>query len=274
MRIIMQGPDLTFRSGRTRLRYRDEGEGPAIVLLHGWTLDLEVWDPQAADLSRSFRVIRPDRRGFGLSDGEPDTQADVADLEALLDHLGLAQSALVGMSQGARAAVAFALGHPGRVTALVLDGPPGDLAGLDGDEDDLSHADYRRLAQAEGLAAFRAEWRRHPLMRLHAGDAQAEALLGRILARYPGRDLLGPAPATPQPVALAALSRLPTPVLVVNGEHDTGRRRLAGEHLAGLLPRAERSLVPGAGHLANLDNPRAYDDMIRSFLRRRSRAAA
>lgn len=270
----MQGPDRTFRSGSTRLRYRDEGDGPALVLLHGWTLDLEVWDPQAAELSRSFRVIRLDRRGFGLSEGEPDTQADVADLAALLDHLGLAQAALVGMSQGARAAVGFALAHPGRVTGLVLDGPPGDLAGQDGDEDDLSHADFRRLAQAEGLAAFLAAWRRHPLMRLHAGDGQAEALLAQVLARYPGRDLLGPGPAPPEPVATAALARLQVPVLVVNGEHDTGRRRIAGERLAGLMPRAERSLVPGAGHLANLDNPHAYDDIIRNFLRRRSRAAA
>lgn len=270
----MQGSDRTFRSGRTRLRYRDEGDGQAVVLLHGWTLDLEVWDPQAAELSRSLRVIRPDRRGFGLSEGVPDSQADVADLGALLDHLGLAQAAVVGMSQGARAAIGFALGHPGRVTGLVLDGPPADLAALDGDEDDLSHEEFRRLARAGGLAAFRAAWRRHPLMRLHAGDVRAEALLGRILARYPGRDLLGSGPAAAAPVAMAALARLPTPALVVNGEFDTERRRQAGERLAGLLPRAERSLVPGAGHLANLDSPRAYGDIIQNFLRRQSRAAA
>lgn len=270
----MEGGDRYFRSGSVPLRYRDEGEGPAVVLLHGWTLDLETWDPQAAELARSFRVIRPDRRGFGRSGGSPDAVADVHDLETLLDHLQLARAALVGMSQGARAAVGFALGHPGSVTGLVLDGPPGDLAGLPGDEDDVSHDTFRRLAQAGGLAAFRNAWLRHPLMQLHGGDAVAPELLARVVARYPGRDLTGPPAAPPAAPAAAALARIAAPALVLNGERDSPRRLLAGERLCSLLPRAERALVPGAGHLANLDNPRAYNDIIRSFLERRSRAAA
>ncbi|HEV7445203.1 MAG TPA: alpha/beta fold hydrolase, partial [Steroidobacteraceae bacterium] len=54
-----------------RLRYRDEGTGPAILLIHGWSLDLDMWEPQVGDLSRSFRLIRFDRRGYGLSSGKP-----------------------------------------------------------------------------------------------------------------------------------------------------------------------------------------------------------
>lgn len=273
--MTMPGEDRFFRAGDARLRYRDEGAGPAVVLLHGWTLDLEVWDPQAADLARELRVIRLDRRGFGLSEGTPDAAADAADLEVLLDRLQVAQAALVGMSQGARAAIGFALRHPGRVPGLVLDGPPGDAAGLaTGDEDEFSIDEFRRLAQAGGLDAFRTAWRGHALMRLHSGDAGAHELLARMLARYPGRDLQPDAAPPGSPVGPADPGRLTMPVLVVNGEFDTRHRRLAGEQLCRLLPRVERAIVAGAGHLANLDNPRAYNAIIRSFLQRQSRAAA
>lgn len=268
----MQPSECSFRSGDTRLCCRDEGEGPAVVLVHGWPLDLGIWEPQASELARSFRVIRLDRRGFGQSGGTPDAAADADDIEALLDHLGVAQAALVGMSQGARGAIALALRQPMRVGILVLDGPPADLAGLSGDEEDLSIGEFRGLAQARGLDAFRDALRRHPLMRLHAADARRH--FEGALSRYAGRDLLCPLPAPVPPPDAAALARLAMPVLVLNGELEIRQRRMAGDRLCGLLPDAERAIVPGAGHLANLDNPRAYNDMIQSFLRRQSRAAA
>lgn len=269
------GDDRYLHANGVRLRFRDEGEGPAVVLLHGWTLDLEIWEPQARDLARDLRVIRPDRRGFGLSAGTPDAAADAADLEALLDHLRVTRATVVGMSQGARAAIAFALRHPERVPGLVLDGPPGAAAGLaGGDEQDYSFDEFRRLAQSAGLDAFRGAWRAHPLMRLHTSDAGAQRLLARVLARYPGRDLLENQPALAAKVAPAALGRFSMPLLVINGALDTPQRLSAGEHFCRLLPRVERTLIPGAGHVANLDNPPAYNEVIRQFLRRQSRVAA
>jgi pimeloyl-ACP methyl ester carboxylesterase len=257
------------------LRLRDQGEGPPVVFIHGWTLDLEAWEPQAAALAGSFRVIRYDRRGFGLSEGTPGRAADTADLGRLLDHLRLDAATIVGLSQGARVALAFALGHPERVTALVLDGPPDEVGDAEtaGDED-FSIAEYRRLAAEQGVDAFRRAWRGHPLMRLHSDDPSARELVTRMLDRYPARDLLGPAEPPPPPAGIVALARFRKPVLVVNGGFDTQIRRRAGEALARALPLAERVVVPGAGHLPNLDAPRAYNDAIQAFLRRQTRAAA
>ena len=65
------------------LRYRDEGRGCAVIFVHGWTLDLDMWEPQAAALSDAYRVIRLDRRGYGLSTGRPSLPDDLADLHAL-----------------------------------------------------------------------------------------------------------------------------------------------------------------------------------------------
>src|SRR5476651_2094219 len=91
-----------------RLRFRDEGHGFPIVFIHGWTLDLEMWNPQATALRDTFRIVRMDRRGFGASEGTGSLLCDVQDLANLLDYLGLERVALVGMSQGARVAISAA----------------------------------------------------------------------------------------------------------------------------------------------------------------------
>jgi len=109
---------------RARLRWRLEGNGPALVLLHGWALDLQSWDAVVPHLVSGFTVLRFDRRGFGLSEGQPDIHRNVEDLRALLDAAGIASAAVLGMSQGARFAIHFALRCPGMTSALVLDGAP------------------------------------------------------------------------------------------------------------------------------------------------------
>src|SRR5215470_18396677 len=103
-----------------RLRYRDEGRGPVVLLLHGWTLDLQMWDPQVVALHDAFRLIRLDRRGHGLSQGASGTRQDAEDLLALCRHLALTRVALIGMSQGARRALEFAARAPVQVSALIL----------------------------------------------------------------------------------------------------------------------------------------------------------
>lgn len=246
-----------------------------VVFVHGWTVDLDVWNPQAAALRHSMRVIRLDRRGFGLSEGTPALSADCDDLNVLLDQFRIARASLVGTSQGARVALAFALRLPDRVTSLVLDGPPDEigLGGSAGDED-FSVGELRELVRTGGVEAFRRHWSDHPLMRLHSGDTEARSLLEFMLARYPARDLLEPASNPSPPTGANTLARLRKSVLIVNGQFDTPIRMEAGMQLSRVLPVAERVVIPGAGHLPNLDNPGAYNEAIESFLRRQSRAAA
>jgi 3-oxoadipate enol-lactonase len=264
-----------FRSGDAWLRVRDQGAGAPLVFIHGWTLDLDAWEPQATAFADSHRVVRYDRRGFGFSDGMPGRAADAEDLACVVSELGPGAVTLIGASQGARVALAFALGNPERVTALVLDGPPdetGDAPAV-GDED-FSVTAYRGLVAEHGVEAFRRDWGAHPLMRLHAGDAAARELVARMLGRYPARDLAGPPQEPAAPAGSVALARFTKPVLVVNGELDTALRLRAGEALARALPLAERVVIPGAGHLPNLDASRAYNEALRAFLQRQARAAA
>jgi pimeloyl-ACP methyl ester carboxylesterase len=267
--------DQYFEHHNIRLRYRDEGAGPPIVFLHGWTLDLESWEPQAHYLQNTLRVIRLDRRGFGLSGGNPSIDDDVGDLVALLDHLHIDKVTLVGVSQGARVAISFGTAHPSRLSALVLDGAPDPtLPSMGGVARELPMARYRELARIAGIEAFRREWLQHPFMQLHTQDAAAHELLRQIVARYPGRDLLDWSTQRDELLSAEVMRNMRVPTLVINGALDTERRKQVGDTLASRLPNAERKLVPNSGHLANIDEPAVYNDIIRQFLVRQARIAA
>ncbi len=100
--------------------YDDEGSGPSVVLLHSGICDRRMWDAQAAALKSSYRVIRPDLRGFGETPlpSEPFSFGD--DVIDLLDHLDVERSAFVGSSLGGRVALEVAVTRPERVASLLL----------------------------------------------------------------------------------------------------------------------------------------------------------
>lgn len=256
--------DQTIDVRGARLRVRTAGEGPAVLLVHGWTLDLDMWTPQFAALAGSNRLIAFDRRGFGRSSGTPGIDHDLADIEQLLAALGVERIAIVGMSQGARVALHWALYAPRATTCLVLDGPPRDLLACQPSEGEIALATCRELVRNEGIDAFRKQWLRHPLMRLYTADPRAHELLREMICRYPGHDLMGD--ETAQLPDIGSLQRLDLPVLIVNGEHDTETRIDAGAELARALPHAQLAIIPAAGHLSNLDNPDAYNREIHRFL--------
>jgi 3-oxoadipate enol-lactonase len=256
---------------KAQLRYRDEGRGPVVILLHGWTLDLEMWDPQVAALRNEFRLVRFDRRGFGLSRGRPDARQDASDIAALYGHLGLNRAALIGMSHGARSSLQFAAGSPEQVSALILDGPPAiDRAA---GEDDVPIAHLREVLASRGIEAFRREWSNHPLARLRTQDPTMRQMLNRMIARYPGQDLAARDDFASFDVADAGAAPLPldamtAPTLILSGAHDLPSRLQTARRLCAQLPAAEHEVVADAGHLINLDRPAVYSELCRSFLSR------
>jgi len=263
-------PDLWFEApGQPRLRYRDAGRGPAVLLVHGWPLDLTMYDEVAAILSGSFRVVRWDRRGFGDSAGTPNLPGDAADALRLLDRLGIDRTTVLGTSQGCRVALAVAGAAPARTDALVLDGAPA-LDGLPGQDwqNETPVYEYRERLLERGIEALRTELARHPLLQSRAPDASLHDRMAALLQRYTGADLLAlPSPArTGSPAAPGALVSLRLPVLVLNGEHDTAQRLRVGALLAATIPGAVHSVVPGSGHLACWDDPVTYARLVHDFL--------
>jgi pimeloyl-ACP methyl ester carboxylesterase len=107
-----------------RVHYRDEGSGPAIVLLHGTASSLHTWDTWAEQLQGSFRIVRMDLPGFGLTGPDRLDRYEVSDdvrfLSDFLNTLNIEEAHLVGSSLGGRIAWQYALEHPSQVKTLTL----------------------------------------------------------------------------------------------------------------------------------------------------------
>ena len=253
-----------------RLNYEIAGEGAPLVLIHGWSLNLRMWDQQASELSRRFRVIRYDRRGFGKSSGNEDITWDAADLNALLDYLGATRVHILGMSQGARVALQFALRYPDRVSSLVLQGTPApDGFGLPWTGADRTRFDeWATVAREKGMDAFRRAWAAHPLMEIPAGRPEARARLTELLAGYRGGRFLSPTPPS-GPVASVTMDDLPrivVPTLVLAGDSEVPFLQIVARALAYYIPNARLAFVSGGGHMVNLIEPDRYNAAILEFL--------
>ncbi len=249
--------------GNAKLRVIVAGDGPAVVFIHGWALDCDMWLTQVEALSDRFRVLAYDRRGFGASSGTPSLVSDVDDLRALFQRFGIEHASIVGMSQGARVAALFARENADRVDRLVLDGPPALFVEDEGGSTEIPIEHYRALFRSHGIGAVRKAWLEHPLAHLETDDPAAHARLRSMIERYPGHDLLVTHGASPS----LQLRSFSMPVLIINGIHDSEARLASGAQLERLLPDSRRVLVPHAGHLPCLDNPAFYNDALRAFLR-------
>lgn len=236
------------------------GDGPPLILLHGWTLDGRMWQPQVTVLARHFLLVMPDRRGFGRATAPPDLAREADDVQRIGDFLGFGRFALLGLSQGAAVALDCAHRHGWRIGALVVSGAP--VHTLVPRDEVIDVELYRALAGAGDMASVRSDWNRHALMR--HDNPQTRALVDQMLADYDGRDLLAPShvPGVPRD----ALAHLPMPVLAMTGAGDSAWRRACARELAAIAPRGQHTLIDGAGHLANLDRPEIFNRTVAEFL--------
>ena len=238
------------------------GEGPPLILLHGWTLDWRMWLPQVQTLAQNHFLVMPDRRGFGRSSAPPDLSREADDVQRIADFLGFEKFALLGLSQGAAIALDCAHRHAWRLSSLIISGAP--LPYLVERDEVIDIDRYIRWAQAGDMASMRRDWSRHELMRHE--NPETSALVDMILADYDGRDLLTASslPGVPREV----LTHLPVPVLAMTGEGDSDWRRACARALAGTVPRGHHGEIGGAGHLANLDNPAQFNSAVLDFVRK------
>jgi 2-succinyl-6-hydroxy-2,4-cyclohexadiene-1-carboxylate synthase len=262
--------------GDVALHVEERGQGPAVLLLHGFTGSVETWRPFLPRW-QGFRTVAVDLLGHGRSDAPADPARYafprcVADLLALLEALGIGQVAVVGYSLGGRLALHLALALGERLWALVLESATPGL--LDPRQRAVRVRRDDSLAERllrEGLEAFVRWWEAQPLFasqarlppsvrerlrrqRLsHSAVGLAGALRGLSLGRQ-------------QPL-WRRLSELIAPALVIVGALDE-RYCEVGRRLAAALPRGELAVVPGAGHAVHLERPRPFATLVGRFLDR------
>lgn len=260
--------DSTAALDDVELRYELTGEGPPLVLIHGWTHDLRTWDLQVSALRRHFTVLRYDRRGWGQSGGHPDVSRDPADLDRLMAELGLDSAIVLGHSQGAHVALRFALAHPERVTALGLYGsPPPEGFGLPWTGRDTLPSNMPEIVDEAGVDSLAAILFSHPLARGFREGRPGSRLAGRMWATNAGRGLRDPRPpsgATPPP-RTDRLGEIGVPALVLTGERELRYFRVVADALAYGIQGAERIVVQGGGHAVHLQEPERFTAEVLRF---------
>jgi pimeloyl-ACP methyl ester carboxylesterase len=250
-----------------RLVYEVTGDGPAVVLIHGFGLDMRMWDPQVEPLAARFRVVRYDCRGFGASGPFDPAVAytHAGDLVALLDHLGIGDAVLAGLSFGGQVALQTVLAYPARVRGLalldaVLDGVPWDP------ESARALEEVARQVQAGGVLAGRAAWLAHPLFTAARRRPGLAGQLAAMVAGYPGQHWLGQDSHRPTRPPIDVLEGVAGPVLVAVGEHDVPGFREMSAVLARRIPGAEYRVVPDAGHMINMEQPAVVSELLTRFV--------
>jgi 3-oxoadipate enol-lactonase len=254
-----------------RLAWRAVGEGRPLLLVNGYAATGADWDPAfLAALGEAFRVVCPDNRGMGESElGGEELTIDgmAADLEALLDALGIERATVVGWSMGGFLAQRLAARAPGRVAALAL------LATDPGGPDSVlaAAADWARLVDHSGTPRERAT-RLVSLLFPPELAPEIDRQFGGIVAAAQAR--LSPQALRAQEAAMDAWHRAepadpmagsPPPTLVVHGDLDSVIPAANAAALAARWPGAEVEILPGCAHAVMAQEPQRVTDLIRDL---------
>lgn len=247
-----------------RIYFEDTGgDGPPVILGHGFLMDHEMFAPQVAALAPQYRVITWDERGFGQTeyDGEPFSYWDSAsDCLGLLDHLGIDRAVVGGMSQGGFLSLRTALTAPERVRALILLDTEAGLPDVEtmAGEDQMAET-WFSVGPVDELAAAIAnliidDAAENPKW-IAKWQARDKEFLRRPFACLHGREDIHD-----------RLGEITCPALVVHGTEDTAIPMDKAERLAAGLSGCSGVVKVGGAHAANLTNPEPVNAAILSFL--------
>lgn len=262
-----------------RLAYLDEGQGPAVVLLHGFGGSMWQWEYQQTDLSARHRVVTLDLLGSGLSDKPAvDYRPDllIESFRGFLDALHIERASLVGNSMGAGLAIAFALTYPDRVDRLVL------ISGLPPDIKTKLASPMMKRAVETRTPVWLIEFGNRLF-----GSSATETVLKEIVfdhslltpavlersnrnRRRPGlmRPLMSLRDHLPEWESQFAsrLHALAHPALIIWGEKDLLFPPRVGEEMQRLIPHSILHLLPNAGHIPQWEQPGLVNQLLLKFL--------
>ncbi len=247
-----------------RLYYELTGLGQPLVLVHGYTLDRRMWDEQLAALAAHYQVLRYDLRGFGRSSVPDGPYRHADDLKALLDELGLGPAAVMGFSLGGWVAVNFALAYPPATRALVL--VDAVVLGIGWSQAYLDRIDpVWKDARVTDVKVTAARWLALPYFEPALANPRSAEPLRRIVDDYSGWSFVHDDPEQTGTQAKHRLHEIAVPALVVVGELDIPDLQLMAGRLLG-IPQSRLLRLPGAGHMAPMEAPEAFNAGVLKWL--------
>ena len=252
------------------LAYDDVGSGPVLLLIHGFPLCRKMWRPQLNALpGAGFRVVAPDLRGFGDSDAPDgpysmDLFAD--DLVALLDHLDIPRAVVGGMSMGGYVLFNLLERYPERISGACFITTRAHADDAEGKE--------QRLKLAQGVMKFGPDVIVESFEQvLFARESLLERpkLVGEVYGWMTGTDSRGLAGGLlamrERKDYTELLGSFHCPALAMGAEDDRAAPLERAWEIAAGIPGCRLGVIPHAGHMANLENPGAFNECLLEFLR-------
>lgn len=241
-----------------KIYFEQRGAGPTVLFSHGYSASARMWAGQSRALADEFQIVSWDMRGHDRSDSPANPAAyshetTVADMAAILDACGVDRAVIGGLSLGGFMSLAFHLAHPERTIALMLfDTGPGYKKDEPRNDWNKMAASMARALEEKGLegAMPGAEVR---LAQHRSAQGLAHAARG-MLAQRDGR-------------VIESLPAIKVPTLVLVGESDK-QFLPSADYMAAKIPGAEKVVLAGAGHAANIDQPNEFNAAVRKFLTR------
>lgn len=258
------------------MAYRRQGQGIPLVLVHGFPLNSRMWLPQLQELSQYFTVIAPDLRGHGCS-SQPDWSPDhpqpysmdllADDLARLLDVLEISEPVILGgLSMGGYIALAFQRRYPQRLAGLLL---AATRPGPDSPAAKEAREKSATQAMGSGVSAIAeamlprllapAAYTANPDLIETCRSIMLEISLGAVVG-----DLLG---MHQRPDSNPQLAAIRVPVLVVHGDADQIIPVAEAQAMAAAIPGAKLVILPGAGHMVNLEASRAFNQAVKEHFK-------
>ncbi len=253
-----------------KVYYEVKGEGPVVVLIHGFSLDTRMWDDQFDVLAKNYRVVRYDVSGYGRSSIPDRKISAVAELNELLRILGIQKATIVGMSMGGAIAINFTLEYPLKTEGLITVGSA--LSGYAFREDrDKLFENMITMARDSGVANAKELWLSDRFLTPVNGSHSIAARVRRIVTDWSGIQFSNPAVwgfIPLDPPAIRRLGEIRVPTLVVVGASDEPDILDVADTLSAQIKDVMKIVVPKAGHLINLEQPDALNRLMLEFLSR------
>ncbi len=255
--------------------YMIKGEGPALVLLHGFTGCKENWEFLIEQLAIQFTVIAVDLLGHGQTESPVDPKRYILqhvcrDLHDLLTQLGIVEAHLLGYSMGGRLALAFSVLYPSMVWSLILENSSPGLKSNQARQERIKADELLAMdILHDGLEAFVDKWERIPLF--HSQQRLPKVVQDRIRAQRLRNVPIGLANSLrgmgtgKQPSFWDMLSSLQIPVLLLSGELDSKFSNIA-EEMEKCIPDSTKYQIFDAGHAIHVEQPDFFGKIVMEFL--------
>jgi pimeloyl-ACP methyl ester carboxylesterase len=250
------------------IAYRRRGDGPVLVLLHGFLLDSRMWRPQLEALSADFTTIAWDAPGAGESADPPNefTTADWADSFAgLLDAVGVDRAHVVGLSWGGIVAQELYRRHPARVGSLVL---AGTYAGWKGSlPEEVCAERLETCLRDSSLPPDELVAKYVPSMFGERAPDNVRSELSAIMTDFHPLGFRLMARSSAESDTRDVLPTIRVPTLLVWGDEDIRSPLSVAHQFGSAIPGSRLAVIPEAGHVSNLEAPERFNAEVHTFYR-------